>query len=267
MWNRPTCTLLSFCIHCAVVALLFTVTLHVSPLVRKPVDHGPITWIAPYKPPVALTQPGGGGGGGDRSPIPASKGDPPKASVRQFVPPVVVRNNEAPKLIMEPTIVADPNVPLATPHLGVIGDPYALAGPPSNGTGKNGGIGDGDGGGVGPGHGRGLGPGENYGVGDGPGGSGSSPVRAAVTPAALLWKVEPEYSDEARRARLQGAVVLYLEVDEQGKARNVKVRQSLGLGLDEKAIEAVLRWKFRPGRMGGKPVTTSALVEVNFRLL
>ncbi len=265
MLNRPACTLVSFCIHCAVAALLFTVTLHPDkhPVI-KPSDHGPITWIAPYQPKVALTKTGGGGGGGDHSTIHASKGDPPKAALRQFVPPVVVRNNEAPKLAMEPTIVADPNVPLPTLHMGVVGDPFALAGPPSNGTGKNGGIGEGDGGGVGPGHGRGLGPGEDYGVGGGPGGMGS---RGAVTPASLLWKVEPEYSDEARRARLQGAVVLYLEVDEQGKPRNVKVRQSLGLGLDEKAIEAVLRWKFRPGRMGGKVVSTSALVEVNFRLL
>ena len=61
--------------------------------------------------------------------------------------------------------------------------------------------------------------------------------------------------------------MLVLEVDAEGKARNVRVEQGLGLGLDQKAIEAVMRWKFRPGSRNGKPVASSALVEVNFRLL
>src|SRR5947199_350934 len=78
--------------------------------------------------------------------------------------------------------------------------------------------------------------------------SGGAGGRGSVLPAALIWKIEPEYSDEARRAKVQGTVLLYLEVDEQGKPRNVHVRQGLGLGLDEKAVEAVTRWKFRPGR-------------------
>jgi TonB family protein len=89
----------------------------------------------------------------------------------------------------------------------------------------------------------------------------------SVTEPVLLWKIEPEYTDEARRARVQGTVVLHIEVDTRGQAQNITVRQSLGLGLDERAIEAVRRWRFRPGYRNGKPWATAALVQVNFRLL
>jgi TonB family protein len=89
----------------------------------------------------------------------------------------------------------------------------------------------------------------------------------SVTEPVLLWKIEPEYTDEARRARVQGTVVLHIEVDTRGQAQNITVRQSLGLGLDERAIEAVRRWRFRPGYRNGKPWAASALVQVNFRLL
>ena len=76
-----------------------------------------------------------------------------------------------------------------------------------------------------------------------------------------------EAPSDAMRAKVQGTVVLALEIDAEGKPRNIRVQQGLGLGLDEKAIEAVRRWKFRAGYQNGKPVTTGALVEVNFRLL
>ncbi len=82
-----------------------------------------------------------------------------------------------------------------------------------------------------------------------------------------MYKVEPEFSEEARKAKHQGVVVLSIEVDARGNVRNVRVQQSLGLGLDEKAIEAVSRWRFRPGLFDGKPVATEATVQVNFQLL
>ena len=71
-----------------------------------------------------------------------------------------------------------------------------------------------------------------------------------MTPPQLVYKVEPEFSEEARKAKHQGMVVLTIEVDPSGNVRNVRVRQSLGLGLDEKAIEAVSHWRFRPGHSG-----------------
>ena len=60
---------------------------------------------------------------------------------------------------------------------------------------------------------------------------------------------------------------MYVEVDPSGRAVNPRIVHSLGLGLDEKAIEAIRKWKFRPGYKDGKPVTVAATIEVNFRLL
>jgi TonB family protein len=83
----------------------------------------------------------------------------------------------------------------------------------------------------------------------------------------LLFKVEPEYSDEARRAKITGSVVLEVEVDENGRPRNIRVVQSLGLGLDEQAAAAVARWRFRPAMRAGRPAAHPAVIEVNFHLL
>jgi periplasmic protein TonB len=106
----------------------------------------------------------------------------------------------------------------------------------------------------------------------GPGGSGAPGLSSStsghkITPPVLLVKVEPEFSEEARKAKFQGTVLLGIEVDTSGHAKNLRVLRGLGLGLDEKAIEAVSRWLFRPGVEDGRPVVTSATVEVNFRLL
>ena len=95
----------------------------------------------------------------------------------------------------------------------------------------------------------------------------SGPVRAAAWGPAKVEAKEPEYSEEARKAKYQGTVVLYIEVTPDGHASNMKVVKSLGLGLDEKAMEAVKQWKFQPGKKDGKAVTVAATIEVNFRLL
>ncbi|HZT32024.1 MAG TPA: energy transducer TonB [Bryobacteraceae bacterium] len=258
--------LYSLSVHVAVITLLFTVLSskavqnkmkEVTTLI-EPVD------LAPYMPKAAPQKQtmGGGGGGGDRSPLPASKGRLPRPSLKQFTPPMAVLNNLNPKLPMEPTIIAPPDVALPQVNLPQYGDPLAKIGPPSNGPGSGGGIGSGSGGGVGPGRGGGYGPGEGGGV-----GGGVFRVGGGVTAPVLLFKVEPEYSEEARKAKYQGTVVLYVEVDPNGKPRNLRVVRSLGLGLDEKAIEAVNKWRFRPGYKDGHPVTVAATIEVNFRLL
>jgi len=110
-------------------------------------------------------------------------------------------------------------------------------------------------------------------VGPGPGGEGGDSVglgglrqRLSALPK-LLWKTEPEYSEEARKARFQGSVMLALEVDSEGHPRNIRVVQSLGLGLDERAIAAVAQWRFKPGLLNGRPVNAPIRVEVSFRLL
>ena len=83
----------------------------------------------------------------------------------------------------------------------------------------------------------------------------------------MVFKVDPEYSGQAREAKHEGTVVLNVVVQRDGTVRNVRVVQSLGLGLDEKAIEAVQKWRFSPGMKSGEPVDVAAIIEVTFRLL
>ena len=259
---KKTSGLYSLFIHVAVVALLFTLAANktVQQAVTKSVSLIVPVDIAPFEAQKAKST--GGGGGGDRSPLPASKGRLPKIAPRQFTPPMAVVNNLDPKLIMEPTLVISPDANLPNVNMAQYGDPNGVIGPPSNGTGSGGGIGSGRGGGVGSGSGAGYGPGSGGGF-----GGGAYRVGGGVTAPTLVFKVEPEYSEEARKAKFQGVVTLYLEVNERGMPQNPRVIRALGLGLDEKAIEAVMKWRFHPGLKDGKPVTTQAQVEVNFRLL
>jgi TonB family protein len=232
----------------------------VVPTLFTPLD------IDPYQPKLAPKKNvmSGGGGGGDRSPLPASRGQRPKFALKQFTPPQQVIANPNARITMEPTLIGPPelNAVLPNNNMAQWGDPLAKLGPPSNGPGSGGGIGSGKGGGIGSGDGAGLGPGSGGGV-----GGGVFRVGGGVTAPSLLYKVEPEYSEEARKAKYQGTVLLYIEVDPSGRATNIRVQRSLGLGLDEKAIEAVKKWKFSPGKKDGKPVTVAATIEVNFRLL
>ncbi len=220
--------------------------------------------LAPYEPPVAkqAKKIGGGGGGGDRSLLEASKGKLPRVAPKQFTPPMAVVNNPDPKLVMEPTILVQPNAPLPQVNMAVLGNPLGAMGPPSNGIGSGGGIGSGKGGGVGSGSGGGFGPGSGGGT-----GGGVYRIGGGVSDPVPIFKPEPEYSEEARKAKFQGAVMLSIIIDENGKTRDVKVIRALGLGLDEKAIEAVLKWRFKPSLKDGRPVPVTANVEVNFRLL
>jgi TonB family protein len=97
-------------------------------------------------------------------------------------------------------------------------------------------------------------------------GPGVYRVGGGVSAPVLIHKTEPEYTEEARAAKYQGTVLLYVEVDPNGNATNIKVQRGLGLGLDEKAIEAVKKWKFKPGQKDGNPITVAATIELNFRL-
>ena len=92
-------------------------------------------------------------------------------------------------------------------------------------------------------------------------------VESGITPPRLIRKQEPEYSEEARKAKWQGTVLLSIEVDAVGQVADTRMIRSLGMGLDQKAIEAVRQWRFKPGMKDGMPVSVSVQVEVNFRLL
>jgi TonB family protein len=205
-------------------------------------------------------QAGGGGGGGSSDPLQASKGNPPRFAREQIAPPSIIVRSEPPKLPAEPTVVGPPE--LSFPQTVHMGDPFShLSGPSSNGPGSGGGIGDGERGGIGPGNGPGVGEGWAGGIGNGP-----YVVGRGVSAPRLVYDPEPEYSDEARKQKYQGVVVLRVVVSDDGLPRDIRVAQSVGLGLDEKALEAVRRWRFEPGRLNGKAVAVVVHIQVNFRL-
>jgi TonB family protein len=212
--------------------------------------------------PPSKTVSGGGGGGGDRDKLQASQGRLPRQSMQQFTPPAAVIRNPDPKLPMEPTIVVPPDIHLQQPNLPDLGDPMShLPSVPSNGTGYGGGIGSGSGGGVGSGEGPGYGPGRGGGV-----GGGVFRVGGGVSAPKEIYAPEPEYSEEARKVKHMGIVVLQLVVGSDGLPRDIRVVRTLGLGLDEKAIEAVRKWRFEPAKKDGKPVAALVSVEVDFHL-
>jgi len=213
-------------------------------------------YIAPKKPDVAQ----GGGGGGAREVAPVTKGQAPKPALKQFTPPMIVK--ETPKLAMTPTIIAPPDTVLPQNNLPNWGDPLAKLTNMSNGSGFGGGMGNGSGGGLGSGNGGGFGPGSGGGI-----GGGVFKVGGGVSQPSVLTKVDPEYSEEARKAKYSGTVMLQIVVYTDGHAGDIHVVKSLGMGLDEKAIEAVEKWKFNPGMKAGQAVNVRATIEVNFRLL
>jgi periplasmic protein TonB len=252
----------SFLVHVAVIALLFLLGTNkaVQQVVKQQIDLIAPD-IAPYKPTVKKDTMHGGGGGGDRSPTPVSKGKLPKLANKQFVPPMV-KPPDNPKLVMDPTLIIQPDANIPKINTDQLGDPLAKSGLASNGFGSGGGMGNGRGGGVGPGSGPGFGPGSGGNM-----GGGAYRIGGGVSPPSIIYKVEPEYSEEARKAKFQGTVLLFVIVDEHGNPRDIKIIRPLGLGLDQKAVEAVEKWKFSPGKKDGKPVPVQAQIEVNFRLL
>jgi TonB family protein len=131
----------------------------------------------------------------------------------------------------------------------------------SQGTGLGGGLGSGTGTGIGSGSGPGVGPGHGGGF-----GGGVFHVGGGVSAPRAIYDPDPDYSEEARKAHWQGTVLLWVVVGPDGKVRDVKVSRSLGLGLDEKAMEAVKVWKFDPARKNGQPVAVEMTIEVNFHM-
>ena len=260
---RARAGLYSLLIHASAVTLLFTLasTQPGRRLLNNTVRLVASSVLAPYLPQVTSAGKSGGSGG-DRSPLPASRGRLPRIASRQFTPPVVVPTNLHPVLPMEATLILPPETKLPDVNLPQLGNPWATAVPPSTGQGCCGGIGDKRGKGIGPNDGDGVGPDSGDGIG-GIASRSSGASRALI----VLYKVEPDYSDDARKAQLQGTVVLRIEVDERGLARDLRVVRPLGLGLDERAMDAVKQWRFRPAFRNGKPTAATAIVEVNFRLL
>jgi periplasmic protein TonB len=252
--------LISALLHAAAILLVLAAT---SVRLPPPI-HPKVYLVRPLEiaPDSARRHANAGGGGGQRETLPPSRGDMARRAVREFVAPLAVIQNDQPEIAIEPAILGDPAP--RTYEFPQLGDPRGAIGPASGGPGSGNGIGNGKGGGIGDHNGPGMGIHDGSGV---DGDAIGSQETGRITAPVALFKPEPEYSEDGRKAKLQGIVTLRIEIDERGLPRLVAVRQGLGLGLDEKAVEAVKRWRFRPATRNGKPVAASALVEVAFRLL
>jgi len=145
------------------------------------------------------------------------------------------------------------NLKMANNNMPNFGDPNSTLGGNSLGRGNGTGIGNGYGNGLGPGSGG------NY-------GGGVKNIGGGVKGPILTYSVEPEFSEEARKAKFQGVVLVGLIVDLKGMPQNVHILRGVGMGLDEKAMEAVRQYRFKPGTENGKAVATYLNVEVNFEI-
>jgi TonB family protein len=262
-------TTLSLLVHAvAGAALIFAFTYQppVKIVKEKPVDHTVLYTPTDLLPITPVQGPAmqGGGGGGTKAKLEAPKGHLPKQAVQQITPPAVEIKNDNPKLAVEPTVAVPTNIKLTNNNMPNIGDPVAatkIAGPASNGIGSGGGIGAGKGTGIGIGIGGGVGQGSGGGY-----GGGVFQVGGGVAAPVPIYKPDPDFTEEARRAKHQGTVVLALIVGPDGRTRDIRVVRKLGMGLDEKAIESAKQWKFQPATKDGKPVAVAIKIEVDFTL-
>ena len=258
-------TLLSTAVHAiGVLAIVIMTTVGAGTLVTEERIPPEPTRL------VYLTTPGpGGGGGGLNQPEPPPQAEQRAPRPRPIVspvpsvrPPRVVATrrpvlDHAPQpLLLAPVVSLPGNL---RNRLGILASTSAAD--PSQGSGTGGGAGSGRGTGLGDGDGPGLGPGFGGGIGGGPYRPGSG-----VEPPRLLREVKPRYSEAARRANVEGEVVLEVIILADGSVGQVEVRRSLGYGLDARAVEAVQQWRFSPATRQGMAVDVIVEVAVEFVL-
>jgi protein TonB len=260
-----TSNFVSFVIHVFVVTALLWLGLKGSTAIVQPsttVTPVDFTLYAPPPPPKVMPvakAAGGGGGGGAHHVIEPTEGNPPpKIAKIQLLPPQLARIQN-PKLVVDPTVQVQIPENNAPAHLG---DPdsrqIVLA---SQGMGNGSGFGHGLGGGIGMGHGAGVGPGSGGGY-----GGGLMSVGGGVSAPQVIHSVQPEFTGEARAANYEGTVAIQLIVDSQGTPQDIRVIRHLGMGLDQKAIEAVRQYRFRPAMYQGRPVSVQMVIDVDFHL-
>jgi len=236
-----------------------------------PTETAALLPVQPDSRIIWLTQPGpggGGGGGGNQMKEPPRKAELPgkdKITVPVSKPPAL----EPPRQTkVEPDPVELLNIPaktLADATASLPGTIEAVPSlpTPSQGSGRGGGAGTGTGSGVGPGTGSGLGPGS----GGGTGGGVYQPGSGVTTPVPI-FEPRPQYTSDAMRARVQGSAVLSCVVTPDGSVAEVEVVRSLDstFGLDEEAIKAAKRWRFKPGTLRGEAVSVRVLIQMDFTL-
>ena len=259
-------TLMSIVVHVLAVLLVLLAIANppnVSVPLRNPDLPSEIVWLDTPGPG------GGGGGGGNRMP------DPPRRAELKGADPITVPApkprpkpdppKETPKETPKPPVQLDiPAQPTATGVMELPGMVSTLPAPTASaGSGSGGGAGTGSGGGIGPGRGTGLGDG----TGGGTGGGEYRPGNGVLSPEVVFEK-KPEYTSEAMRAKVQGVVEVEALVNPDGTVGRVQVMRSLDdrFGLDQKAVEAVRMWRFKPGMLKGRPVPVLVTIELMFTL-
>jgi protein TonB len=238
----------------ALLILLIAILIRNHVQIAAPMKVNVATLIAPPPPPppVAPKQDRIGGGGGQHDLAPVTQGHLPKLAQTQIVPPKAPPTIP-PKLAVEPTVVVQKDLKMATNDMPNIGLPNSPLKGISMGNGNGTGIGSGNGNGIGPGSGGNIGGGVMH-------------AGGVQQPPKLIFQVDPEFSEEARKAKFSGNVQVYLIVDEQGLPTHVRVVRGVGMGLDEKAVEAVRQYKFKPAMQNGKPVKVDLYIDVNFQI-
>jgi TonB family protein len=256
-WAIGTATL----INGGILALLLLMGVRAvvfSDPVSKPNSKFHIDDFPLFTPPNSVSS-HGGQGGGTNDLIDPNKGRLPKLDLNA-VEKVQVPLLDHPKLALENSIALPLDIKLPdNPEMPMIGvHSSANVTVVSGGPGKNGGIGFGPNGDYGPGSGTGWGPGAGEGI--------YTPGVGGVSQPIPVFTPDAEFSDEARRQKYQGVCMISVIIDAQGNPQSPRVVQRLGMGLDEKPLEAVLKYRFKPAKKDGKPVAVRISVMVNFRL-
>ena len=219
------------------------------PWLRGPLLEFPLRSITGF-----ASVPGGkDGGGGNHDPAPATRGNLAPFSRVQLLPPRLPDGRQHP-LVTQPTLQDDraPDLAASVNNLGL---PSATTLTNSAGRGRNG-IGNRGKNGMGDLDGDGNAVGEN------------GPYRPGLSPVLCAYCPDPPYTDEARKAKMQGTVMLRVFVGTDGRALAVRVIAPLGLGLDDQAVATVRSWRFVPAKDAARnPVASWITVEAVFRLL
>jgi protein TonB len=249
----PTSAAISTIVNVVIIAFFLWFAARKTGLIAPPTPVN-ITLVEPPPPPIKAPPKAVemGGGGGQKGPTPVTRGNPPKFDPVQLNPPKAPPL-EQPKINIPVTVNVQTDLKMAKSNIDQLGVPNSPLVGMSMGNGKGTGLGSGSGNGIGPGSGGNT-------------GGGLERIGGGVSAPVVLYQPEPEFSEEARKAKVAGNVLVGIIVDEQGRPQHVRVIRGIGLGLDEKAVEAVRNYKFKPAMKAGKPVAVELNVEVNFQI-
>lgn len=251
MQQDPKATVSAIIAYTLLICLLLWGASRVHPM-QKRTQMEVTDVVVPPPMPVVKNQMSGGGGQHKNAPV--SQGKLPEFAKQQITPPKAPPM-EQPKIHMpDPTLEVQTNLKMANSDAPNFGMPNSPLAGNSMGTGRGGGIGSGNGNGHGPGFGGNT-------------GGGVMQIGGAVSQPIPIYQPTAEYSDEARRAKFQGIVTVSVVIDAQGHPQNVHLARGVGMGLDEKAIEAVRQYRFKPAKLNGKPVAVYLNVQISFDLL